>query len=428
MATPATVLSLAVRPFQAAHLAFEVGGILGELDVQLSQTVDAFPFTTFFGALGALPTVLTHPESLKYNVDTIENETGGYLVAALRAEPSKIALTKALLARENAYWSRYSDIAATANLMTDFYGAASKLSTKLHRLNTLSGLADQQATDLYNAYKNVNPSRLGVVFATQSLLTSDTDSQGQDTGQTEEESLGWTGNNERANSVNLPAGGAPQQWWVQGPEVDQAFQEGTSGEKSTAHAKETQRITNVDYGFRMPYIESQAQNHRAQISLMDERLAAFIQQQAIPNAQLMMQNELASIDLDVYQTQLGFLRTRLLSPITGIVTGIFKQPGEWVKAGEPIVRVESSDTVLLAGVLRCPAQIQLGAAVQVSSTLFEAAGAKTTVSGSVVAVRGQAEDDLWEVVVQCGNLDAAGQAILPLGYQFDYDDTTVSIA
>jgi len=52
----------------------------------------------------------------------------------------------------------------------------------------------------------------------------------------------------------------------------------------------------------------------------------------------------------------------------------------------------------------------------------------TSVVGAVVAARGNGEDDTWEVVVKCHNLDANGKSILPIGYAFDYDDTTVSIS
>ena len=40
-----------------------------------------------------------------------------------------------------------------------------------------------------------------------------------------------------------------------------------------------------------------------------------------------------------------------MSPINGIVTGIYKNAGDWVQAGEPIIRVEDDATLILTGTL-----------------------------------------------------------------------------
>jgi hypothetical protein len=50
------------------------------------------------------------------------------------------------------------------------------------------------------------------------------------------------------------------------------------------------------------------------------------------------------------------------------------------------------------------------------------------ISGSAVTARGRRVDDLWDVIVQCDNLDSSGNPILPLGYHFDYDNTSISIS
>ena len=50
------VISLCVRPWQVAHLCFEVGGILGEMTTKLGARVDAFDFDEFYAELGSFPT------------------------------------------------------------------------------------------------------------------------------------------------------------------------------------------------------------------------------------------------------------------------------------------------------------------------------------------------------------------------------------
>jgi hypothetical protein len=181
----------------------------------------------------------------------------------------------------------------------------------------------------------------------------------------------------------------------------------------------------MDYGYRVPSIEDNAKNERAQISLIDQQFAQFMVGLTLPKLEDSLANELNSIDCDVGRLQIGVLDTILMSPIAGIVTGVYKKPGDFVRAGEPVIRVEDSSTVLLVAKLIFPGPIAINSIVTISSNLFESIPTNT-ISGRVVAVRGQSEDDQWEVIVQYTN-NSTESWILPLGYHFDYDDTSVSI-
>jgi hypothetical protein len=61
--------------------------------------------------------------------------------------------------------------------------------------------------------------------------------------------------------------------------------------------------------------------------------------------------------------------------------------------------------------------------VKVVTTLFGSDPASLFLTGTVVAARGQGQENQWSVIVQCSN----PSQIYPLGYSFDYDDTTVTI-
>jgi len=120
-----------------------------------------------------------------------------------------------------------------------------------------------------------------------------------------------------------------------------------------------------------------------------------------------------------------------MSPISGTVTGVYKHPGDAVKAGEPVVRVEDNSTILLMARLIYPGPIVIGrSSVTVSTPLFDSSSTPTNLTGSVVAARGHRDDDQWDIIVKCANpLDASNKPIFPLGYRFDCydDDTKVSI-
>jgi hypothetical protein len=83
-----------------------------------------------------------------------------------------------------------------------------------------------------------------------------------------------------------------------------------------------------------------------------------------------------------------------------------------------LVRVEDNSTVLIVGKLIYPGLISVNDVAKIQTTLFDASPA--TLSGTVVAARGQSQEDQWEVIVQYSNTaaSAAGQTILPIGYSF----------
>jgi hypothetical protein len=123
------------------------------------------------------------------------------------------------------------------------------------------------------------------------------------------------------------------------------------------------------------------------------------------------------------------LNTILLSPINGTVTGIYKNPGDPVSPGEPVCRVENDAVVLVIAQLICSGAVRIGSFLSINTTLFNADGTPSPVfiNATIVAARGQGDDEQWEVIGKVSNIDAAGKKILPVGYHFDNDITTLSI-
>ncbi len=123
----------------------------------------------------------------------------------------------------------------------------------------------------------------------------------------------------------------------------------TTVSREGAHQEQT--ITNTDYGYRVPFLEDQAQHERAQISLIDQRFVEFMYGQNLSHLVEVFRNELTAIDSDILQLQNAFLNSLLLSPISGVVTGLYRHPGEAVRAGETVLRVENNETLLLVAKL-----------------------------------------------------------------------------
>src|SRR4051794_1781247 len=85
-------LSLTVRPFQVAHLCFEVGGILGESFSELGTEVPAFDFADFYRVLRKDDINVNDPvhSRIKFDSDQIESITKTTPVALPVASPALV--------------------------------------------------------------------------------------------------------------------------------------------------------------------------------------------------------------------------------------------------------------------------------------------------------------------------------------------------
>jgi hypothetical protein len=413
MANPAKVISLTVRPSQVSQLCFEVGGILGETDVELGAPALRFDFSAFYGTLGSMPSVPGHPARLIYDFLQIQAAVKPFTLAVLRAEANKAALSKAINARANAFYAKYANATDVIKRMRELYSPTVPQS-KPYRLEVLSSISENQMIQLRDAY--ATDGLTAVVKHTHSCLDSTLDSTGKSISKSGEFLVA-------AEHFPPPAPGAT----ITLSGGNQGVKEDLQESSTTGSATEHQKITNTDYGYRVPSLENAAQYERAQISLIDEKFNQFMGGQNLPFLEAVFTNELTMIDSDVYRTQLAYLNTILMSPIQGTVTGIYKNPGDAVTPGEPVIRVENTDIIFLVATVLFRGRISVGATLTVTTALFDSPGGATNMKGTIVAARGHQEDDRWEIIAKCNNLDG-GKAIFPPGYHFDYDDTTLLIS
>jgi hypothetical protein len=449
----AKIVKLQVCSSLWANLCFEVGGIIGESNVTLGQSVTQFDFTTLYGQLGVATEIVLQQERVQsglagHNVATgitfdvpVSKPANLYDSAdiygavnlpaapggpppelmALRAESIKALLDKACALRANAFYVRYANQDAIIAKMQANYSPPPAVgnpspTSKAGYLQTLQSLASAQYTALSKAY-NTDPIRKnqGVVQSTTSTLQSAT-LPGSTTSTSYNEDGTKTGHQKYTTSgTDVPGNQLPPQ--------PSGFNFPNLPDDPDA-ALQAQSMTYTDYGYRIPSIECNAQNVRAQVSLMDEQFAVFMAGQYVSNLGSVFPNELLAMDMDVKRLQVAYLNTILMSPITGIVTGVYKNVGDRVLPGETVIRVESTSSVYLVGVLIYRGMISLQANVSIQTTLFSSSSTPVTITGTVVAARGdQSGDDRWEVVFLCPN-GTSGNPTLPLNYYFDYDEIT----
>jgi biotin carboxyl carrier protein len=454
MSNPGKVIQITARPAEAADLAVEVDGIVEARTAQLGDSVAAFDFAGFYAILGQ--TAVGSSAQLEFDSQGIRSYGPVALSAllSLRVESLKAILDKAIIARENAFYTKYESAAAlVAQTMSSYSPQAA--GSKPQLLHTLSGLSHRRDGLLQDAYHR--DGRMGVVESTTSRLAGHTASSGQstaassfieggtsvvtdkgedDTAASSEAGLGVGTDLAHMSvkpyspSVGLPAAVSLAETAIN-TESDGSSALSGSGKLSTGATEisnETQTITNTGYDYHVPSLEAEAQNLRAQISLIDEQYDQFVSGQKLPNLNQMLANELKMIDLDVRLLQIAYFNTMLLSPINGVVTGVFADAGDSVRAGQVLVRVENNMKVLLETTLVYRGSVSVGNTVTVQTNLFSKPANSVTISGTVVAARGDSDDDRWNIVVSCENQDNNGQEILPLHYSFDHDDTSITIS
>jgi hypothetical protein len=443
----ANVISMITQPVQASYLCFEIGGILDTCYAKLGVAVKDIPYSVLSDHVKTSGTIAGDPSRLRCDSNGVMQIVQEFSLATLRNEDRKAFLDSAVNTRQNIYFSKYANSALVISTIKAYYSQASPTS-KPNRLEILRDIAQQQAMDLQEAY--TVDGRTGVVRETSSSLETATTSRGNTLRALkfyQEGLLGAVGKGTKLHGTPAPWEGKPEpndppdtkdKTWLGYPSAgfkapantDRAsLTVGVNYEESnnSSISSGTQSAWHVDYEYRTPYLEARARNNRAQISLMDQKFESYMFEQNIPHLEQIFQNELASVDNGVYQLQIALLRSFLISPLPGIVTGIYKNPGDAVNAGEPVIRVEDNGIVHLVANLVHHGPIPIGATATVTTTLSGAAGPATTLTGSVVAARGQGSGGRWEVIIKANNTDGSGNYILPLNYYFDAEYTQVTI-
>ena len=341
--TAAKAINLRVRPLQSVDLNFPVDGIVGaQSDIHLlGKPVKAFDLNKLYSVLGTVVTprapdigldkgkILQEapllPASdqpfgwgrLKYDCSTIRNELGDYVLFELRAEQIKAAVDKAIAQRENAWVQKFESSVYSATL--NAYDR-SQPNSRLGRLQRLAAISQDQHNRLRTEYdKDLNSVvqdaavYLGVV---KSALTTDTTTS------------------------------TPVHTKNTGSDSTQDWQ---------GNMMESQVIQSVSrgYDYRHPSLENDAQFERAQVSLLDEQLAAVSATNYVCGSEVEQSilargdhryfaNDLRAIDLDVKRLQVAYIDTLLISPIDGVVTGVFRNVGDSVRAAQAVIRVPGS--------------------------------------------------------------------------------------
>lgn len=410
-------INLKVRPLQSVDLCFQVDGVIGgQPDVHLlGKTVTKFDLPALYASLGQTVGAAA-PGRLRFDSQAIRTAAAPSILYELRSESMKAAMDKAIAQRENTFLQKYVNQPTVVAKMQQIYGTTA--GSKTVRLDALASISQQQRDALSAAY--VADHRTDVVKVT----TSDTNGTSSDSSHSDSNSSG-SSSSTSSSSGSTGSGGTSTP--SSGSSNSSDTNSSNSHSDSTSKGTSSSHTENKNYDYRHPSFENEAQYQRAQVSLLEEQFTQFMFSQQLPFLDTIFNNEVAAIDLDVRRLQVAYLDTILVSPIDGVITGVFRDLGDCVRAGQPVVRVENDVEILIVGTVKYRGLISVGSNVQVSTSIFDT-GTTVTTSGKVVSVRGHdSADERWDLLMLCPNRDTHGNPLFPVNYNFEYDDTTIDI-
>jgi biotin carboxyl carrier protein len=367
---PGKAVNLRVRPVQSADLCFPCDGIISDQrSPLLGQSVIPWSLKSIIDNIT--------PETTPWELWSVP-QSEGLLLCALRNESAKAELTRTQIVRDTAKQTTFSMPVLTE--VVKFFGDDGPPgSSMVDLLELLLETNELEYTKLHSAYKKYKMT--DVVRS----VKSDTKS---------------------TDLITDPTGSI-------------------TGSELKSHTDTT------GTSYRVPETENMSKYLRSQISLKQEYLAAIRMREMCKSdfRYDLLSTQLRAMDQDIRQLQIAYLDTIMIAPFPGIVTGVFQNVGDFVRAGQPVLRVENDETVYLVGTIKCRGLVRLNSKVIVKTTLFDAPeGSPTEISGTVSSVRGHdSVDEQWDVLILCQNRTEGGDPILPLNYNFNFESTTLEI-
>jgi hypothetical protein len=422
----ARIRSLQVRPIESADLCFDVAGVLALRDAQrcrLGQRVTAAPHPPGIYAQFT-DTAPGDPSRIRFDGAAIHTELTKHFLVALRNDVLSAVVSQAISQRQALFLQKYKHKKKIFDALSAVYPRDDAAQTgRVKRLTDLAQYTQARMNALLKAYddekvpqvttRTIAETRNEGIVKNELYLTPVTMATTAQSIQVTDASSNVQQLHKVPEAKTIPQAYRDGDWK---PLTDPTFKNQEIIITDDAHV---QRTTTSGFEFRHPRYDVRIEGLRALIDieqeLLDSRLAAY----AVADTEAMLDAELRALDMEVFRAQLEFAQTYLASPITGIITAVYKDVGEAVQPGEPVVRVENDERLLLVGLVQHRGLVRVGQQTELHLAFpFEHPG-RMTVVGEVRSVRGhQADDDEWDIVIECAN---PGQRDLPLNYMCDRD-------
>lgn len=182
--------------------------------------------------------------------------------------------------------------------------------------------------------------------------------------------------------------------------------------------------------FQHPVLENIIATSQQQVAINQELMRNKLLELKIPHMDRIIKGELAAIDQETRTVQINYAHTFLISPIAGLITAVYKDVGESVEPGEPVLRIENDAHIMLVGRVQFKTALRAGQrmTVELIDAFEDASNRQLPLACVVRAVRGhEADDDEWDVVLETKNPIFNGAPLLPINYQVDPDTAKIFV-
>lgn len=438
-----------MRPLQSSDLSFVNGGVIREQlgassDVdekvnkggaRLGEKISAFDTKAYVELLKKEISSPPPDGDLTHNSTKIREELGRNALFGQRNDMLATVLDQAISQRKLAFLQRYKHKAELADLLEKVY--KSGVTNKFARIEQLQALSTARTNLLRTSYNAMagKDEEYGVDgVLTKSVVTNESAKSASSVTtqlaavamRTGTQTIHVDGDGGKSTHTVDPTDTLPGTVDTGG-----AFQPMKGNPNLVTQQTETdggtQTSTTINAEFRAPQKENEMKEHRMQVDLWDEYLANRVAQLQAEDAAAMLDEELKSLDHEVLKAQILYLESFITSPVAGLITAIYKDAGECVKSGDPVMRVESEGELLLTGIVLFRAALrprESKVKITVKEPFERGAVNPIILDGTVVSVRGHdVDDDEWDIVIYCQD----NQHQLPINYQFDRNTTDIEL-
>lgn len=470
--TTANIRRLQVLPSRSADLCFSVPGVIAKQNYDhqnktgpayLGQTVQAYSIESqLYAHLSETITDVNDPRHpghglpvnspnrddnarLKYDSAEISRAmtSGGVaspFLFALRNESIAAALDQAVSRREGTYFERFKHAAVIQQALTQGFQSILGLLPQLQSeaTNRFTAIDGAHAASAAPAVITKLETKSGVDVNYKVTTTTKVrntisvngefdhpeeplDTQVFEVADDQTEKLVQKHKSDRVTSFPFSRVGAA---WTK---EEGKFVDESQVSETTNAGKQISESDNP--AFFHPRLDNSISHKQLQAGLSSEKMQQSIAAVSAPHTERIIADENAAMDAEVRRLQVTFAESYLTSPISGVVTAVFKDVGECVQPGEAVMRIENDAVVFLVGRVQYFGMLRIGQDVIVrAADLFEANVAEDF-RGRIRGIRGhEADDDEWEILIECDNpLDGQGRRKLPIYYQFDRDTTKIIV-
>ncbi len=406
------VRSLTVRPIQSADLAFEMPGIISFQNFGKAKLGERISKCDLESEIYHLLNEADQSSGLfKFDAENIFNQLKESVLFALNNRALRAALKQSIFTRANAYLEKYSTnyIQQIEGFYREVYANSDVSKSKINRLENLRQSHEEKIAELVGKYNELKKKVVVDTKSTVKIAPLAT--------QTREQKIEISHDHHTVPTTTSEPLILKDGSWKELASIGEQL----ADSKNAALFSEETTTGLVD--FKYPLKDEEIALQRIQLEIQDELLRHQLINLKVQNLSQIMNNELQLLELDITKLQNAFLQTLLLSPISGIITAIYKDVGETVSAGEPVIRIENDDELLVVGFIQYRGLLQVHQTATLGTKIFETNETRE-ITGELVAIRGHdADDDEWDVIIRCPNSDHT----VPINYHFDKDTTELYI-